>query len=63
MSEMFEEAKKFAESHPQQVDEGIEEAGRQAEKHTDDRYDKEIDKAVSEAERYVDGDRSKTPDR
>jgi len=53
MSEMFEEAKKFAESHPQQVDKGIEEAARQAEKRTGDRYDKEIDKAVSEAEQHI----------
>ena len=59
MSELFDDAKKYAEAHPEQVDKGLETAGEEAEKRTGDRYDKEIDKGVAEAEQHIDGEKSK----
>ena len=53
MSDVFHEAEKYAEDHPEQVDKGIEAAAREAEKRTGDRYDKEIDKGVSEIEQRL----------
>ena len=56
MSDFLHEAEKFADSHEQQVDQGLERAGKEIDEHTDDRYDKEIDEGVRLAEQHI-GDR------
>lgn len=53
MSDVFENAEKFADSHEKQVDAGIEKAGQQIDDRTGNKYDKEVDKAEHLAEQHV----------
>lgn len=50
MSDFLRKAEQFAEDHPEQVDKGVDRAGREVEDRTDHRYDTEVDKA----EQFVD---------
>jgi len=51
----MDEAKDFADKHDKQVDEGIEKAGEQVDKRTDDKYRSRIDKGVDEAQARTGG--------
>jgi hypothetical protein len=57
MSDLFDEAKKAADSHEKQVDQGITKAAEEAEERTGGKYDKQIDEGAPAAERHIgDGD-------
>jgi len=57
MSDVFDDAKKFADDHEKQVDQGLDNAGHEADQHTGGTYDDQIDKGVDAAEKHVgDGD-------
>ena len=43
-------AKDFADEHDEQLDQGIEKAGDQADKRTGDKYSSQVDKAVDQAQ-------------
>jgi hypothetical protein len=53
MSDLFHEAEKFADSHEKLVDEGVAKLGEEAERRSGDKYDKQIDAGVREAEKHV----------
>ncbi|MGE5293131.1 MAG: antitoxin [Micromonosporaceae bacterium] len=45
-------AESYAKEHPQQVDKGLEEAGKAVDKETGGKYDREIQGAVGAAEKH-----------
>ncbi|HEX6500469.1 MAG TPA: antitoxin [Micromonosporaceae bacterium] len=51
MTDFLHKAEQFAEDHPEQVDKGLDRAGREVEERTDHRYDTEVDKAEQVVER------------
>jgi hypothetical protein len=59
MGDFMDKAKDFADDHDKQVDQGLEKAGEQVDKRTDDKYDAQIDKGVDQAQqRTGDGDQA-----
>jgi hypothetical protein len=48
-------AKDFADDHDKQVDEGIEKAGDQVDKRTDNKYSSQVDKGVDQAQQRTGG--------
>jgi flagellar hook-associated protein FlgK len=48
-------AKDLADQHDKQVDEGIEKAGDQVDKRTDDKYASQVDKGVDAAQQRTGG--------
>jgi hypothetical protein len=51
----MDKAKDFAGDHDKQVDEGIEKAGDQVDKRTDNKYDSQVDKGVNAAQEHTGG--------
>jgi hypothetical protein len=49
----LDKAKDFADKHDEQVDEGIEKAGDQADQRTGDKYSSQIDKGVNQAQEHT----------
>ena len=50
MSDYLDDAKRFADSHEEQVEQGLERGATEAEERTDNRYDQQIDRGVQMAE-------------
>jgi hypothetical protein len=46
----MDKAKDFADDHDKQVDQGIQKAGDEVDKRTDDKYDSQVAKGVDEAQ-------------
>jgi MT0933-like antitoxin protein len=60
MSDLISDAEKLADTHPKQTDEGLDKAAKEAEMHTGDKFDKEINSGVDAAEKHLcDGTPSK----
>lgn len=53
MNDFLDEAKKFADQHDKQVDEGIQKVGAEVDQHTGDKYRREVDKGVNEAQQHT----------
>jgi MT0933-like antitoxin protein len=49
----MDEAKKFADSHEEQVDSAVEKAGQEADERTGNRYDSQIQKGEKLAEEHI----------
>lgn len=49
----MDKAKDFADDHDKQVDEGIEKAGQEVDKRTDDKYDSQVEKGVEAAQQHT----------
>jgi hypothetical protein len=47
---IMDKAKGMADQHDEQVDQGIEKAGDQVDKRTDDKYSSQVDKGVDQAQ-------------
>jgi hypothetical protein len=52
MSDLFDDVEKLADSHPKQTDEALTKLGDEADTRTGNKYDKEINAGVSEAEKH-----------
>ena len=53
MSDYLDDAKRFADSHEEQVEQGLERGAKEAEERTGDRYDQQIDRGVRSAEEHI----------
>ncbi|MBO3739020.1 antitoxin [Actinoplanes flavus] len=51
MTDFMDKARKFADQHDEQVDQGLEKAGDQIDERTGNRYSDQIDRGVDEAQK------------
>jgi len=51
MGDFMDKAKDFADNHDEQVDQGVQKAGEEVDKRTDDKHDAQIEKGVDQAQR------------
>jgi hypothetical protein len=53
MSGFLDDAKKFADSHEKQVDEGLEKVAQEVDERTENKYDNQIDSGLRAAEQHI----------